>query len=434
MDKEHSLPQITMKAIVANVKADRRSLSLRRKIALLKAEALASSLEVAEKDLHSSLPAWMEKVVHDKKILLFKRLLEQYKFDDVEAADLLHQGVRVSGTSPCPQGYDVKLKPALYSESDLRESSSVMRQAIASEPCRADQKLRTEVYRVTLEEAQKGWVVGPLDSIQQVSSLLGHDRWSVIRRFGVPQVTKTRPIDDCAESGLNGSFTRTMALRMQDSDFFSSLCLEVSRELQKQGSAGPQSWVGRCLDLSSAYKQVPLAPEHRDLCVLQVYDYEGVPKYFLASALVFGASGSVFGFLRLGKAIWHLLTTMLEIPVSSFFDDFPMVCSASDADEVTACCSKLLHLLGWRFAESGEKALPFSAHFNVLGMHLDLSSLSSGLIRVSNKVGRVDKILDRIKTVREQGRLSKHEGQVLVGLLRFAAGCFVKEVGSSQGS
>ena len=423
MDKEHALPKVTTRAIEANVKADRRSLSLRRKIAILKAESLASSLNPAEKALHASLPEWMERVVHDKRILLFKRLLEMYDFDDVGAADLLHKGVQVSGTSPCPPGYSLKLKPALYSESTLRDSASVMRQAIAAEPCRAEKALRAEVYKVTMEEAQKGWVVGPIDSIPQVTSLLNRHRWSVIRRFGVPQGAKTRPIDDCAESGLNGSFSRTMALQMQDADFFSSLCLEVSRALQMQGPSGPQEWVGRCLDLSSAYKQVPLAPEHRDLCVLQVYDPEGTPKYFLASALVFGASGSVFGFLRLGKALWHLITTMLEIPASTFFDDFPMVCPAADAEEVTSCCHKLLHLLGWRFAEIGEKALPFGVHFNVLGMRLDLSHLPAGLIRISNKVGRVDKILDRIRAISELGRLSKHEGQVIVGLLRFAAGC-----------
>ena len=34
----------------------------------------------------------------------------------------------------------------------------------------------------------------------------------------------------------------------------------------------------------------------------------------------------------------------------------------------------MLHLLGWRFAEIGDKALPCDAQFNVLGIHLDLSS------------------------------------------------------------
>ena len=93
------MPKITRQAIEANVKADRRSLSLRRKIALLKAESLASSLEADEKALHSSLPGWMKIVVEGKRILLFNRLLEQYNFDDVGAADLLHKGVQVAGTS-----------------------------------------------------------------------------------------------------------------------------------------------------------------------------------------------------------------------------------------------------------------------------------------------------------------------------------------------
>ena len=65
MDKDHALSKITRQAIEANVKADRRSLSLRRKIALLKAESLASSLEADERVLHSSLPGWIKIVVEN---------------------------------------------------------------------------------------------------------------------------------------------------------------------------------------------------------------------------------------------------------------------------------------------------------------------------------------------------------------------------------
>ena len=54
----------------------------------------------------------------------------------------------------------------------------------------------------------------------------------------------------------------------------------------------------------------------------------------------------------------------------------------------------------------------------------NLLSIWEGKITISNKVGRVDKVLDRLRATKSQGRLSRHEGQVLVGLLRFAGGFF----------
>ena len=94
---------------------------------------------------------------------------------------------------------------------------------------------------------------------------------------------------------------------------------------------------------------------------------------------------------------------MLEIPLSNFFDDFPMVCPEEDATEVSSCCSRLLHLLGWKFAEVGDKALPFSSSFDVLGMHICLDAIWERKISLANKVRRVDKILERLRVIRSQG-------------------------------
>ena len=68
---------------------------------------------------------------------------------------------------------------------------------------------------------------------------------------------------------------------------------------------------------------------------------------------------------------------------------------------------------GWG---EGHALLP---HFDVLGMHINLEPMWAGEISISNKVD-----LGKFATIKIQGKLSRHERQVLVGLLRLAAGFF----------
>ena len=69
------MADITRKAIQFVVKSDPKLVSIERKKQLLKAKIKAKQLAKLEQDLHESLHPAVEKVVHDKKILLWKTLL-----------------------------------------------------------------------------------------------------------------------------------------------------------------------------------------------------------------------------------------------------------------------------------------------------------------------------------------------------------------------
>ncbi len=54
---------------------------------------------------------------------------------------------------------------------------------------------------------------------------------------------------------------------------------------------------GKCMDLESAYKQLPVCQEHAHLAVLGITDPKtGEPQYFEMACFPFGASASVHGF------------------------------------------------------------------------------------------------------------------------------------------
>ena len=62
-------------------------------------EVRAQHLNDMEKSLHSSMPRHVERVVRNKRILLFKEMLRDIDSDDQEVVSLLTSGVKVGGAA-----------------------------------------------------------------------------------------------------------------------------------------------------------------------------------------------------------------------------------------------------------------------------------------------------------------------------------------------
>eukprot|EP00435_Cladocopium_sp_Y103_P075237 s103_g55.t1 len=203
------------------------------------------------------------------------------------------------------------------------------------------------------------------------------------------------------------------------------LALRIA-ELLDERKSGPGSgpWFGKCLDLSKAYKQMGVHPQHRHLSVIFYHDLQGKPKYFVANSLMFGSTAAVYSFNRMSRSLWYLFNRMLVIPSGVFYDDFPMFAPAPLAEDSDAAASQLLHLLGWRHAKTGTKACPFQSKFQVLGCTLDLAELERGAVVLENKPGRIDRLVTLLNQIKGDKKLSKHQGQVFHGLMRYACGFF----------
>ena len=187
---------------------------------------------------------------------------------------------------------------------------------------------------------------------------------------------------------------------------------------------GSGNWLGKCLDLSKAYKQMGVHPSQRHLAVIFFHKADGQPVFYVANSLMFGASAAVFSFNRVSRSLWFLMNRMLVIPSGVFYDDFPFFSPEEGADDTDACASELLDLLGWRHARTGPKGKAFDKSFQVLGCSLDLSQVGSGVVVTENKPGCVDRLLEHLRKVEAANSISLHETQVLHGLLRYACGFF----------
>lgn len=89
--------------------------------------------------------------------------------------------------------------------------------------------------------------------------------------------------------------------------------------------------------------------------------------------------------------------------------------------------SHVLNSLGWSHAQIGSKAVDFAAEFNALGVKVDLKLLPQGLFTLANKQGRVEKVIELLQKVIQEGTISRKGAAELQGLLNFALGFYLSK-------
>ena len=100
-------------------------------------------------------------------------------------------------------------------------------------------------------------------------------------------------------------------------------------------------------------------------------------------ALPFGASRSVYAFLRTAHSLWWLGCKILKLTWSNFFDDFITLAREPECDSVSLLVAQFFKLLGWGVSD-GEKDLPFSTVFKALGVEIDLTQWRVGRAKFAN--------------------------------------------------
>eukprot|EP00435_Cladocopium_sp_Y103_P032674 s1002_g8.t1 len=277
-----------------------------------------------------------------------------YGYPDVEVFDEVVSGVELFGTAPFVPSFDPSFKPAQITASELERNAPASRAALfASIRSTGDAHLDEEVFSKTLAELECGWLEGPLDPSELPDNAV------VSRRFGIKQtsgdVVKVRLIDDFSASGVNATVQVESACKLHTLDVAAAMCFELLQ------LAGKHPWVGKTLDLSAAYRQLGVSPGSRWVSYIAVSDpATRKPKVFAMKALPFGASRSVYGFLRVAHSLWWLGCVALKLVWGNFFDDFVTLARDLEATAVDIASSQFLRLLGWEIA-SGDKNLPFAS-------------------------------------------------------------------------
>ena len=159
--------------------------------------ARATQLQDAEKTFKESLPTHIRQSLQNKRVLLFKEMLEASHYPDKAVADDLARGFHLVGHLTLPEGWTPDFRP--LSLDDLVELTQESNEQIVKEV--ADSVSFTEeLWQKSMEEVAQGWSEGPFTLEQAPAGAI------FSKRFAIQQGKKVRPIDDLSQSFLNAAF------------------------------------------------------------------------------------------------------------------------------------------------------------------------------------------------------------------------------------
>ena len=367
----------------------------------------AAELEGEEAEVHSKLPEDVERVVRNKRLLLFAEILREIGFKDMDAMRSMLSGFPVVGPLPDSEEFPPKEVPARDSLTDLIANARAVQAAVREAGSSGDKALDEELYAATEKEVSESGVLrGPVP-VSELDAKFGK-LWVPARRFGLRQGTKLRPIDDFSEGGHNATVEAHFKVDLGGVDEVVAVAREMGRAFSGPGDfvltdeAGKtttgevhRDWrtcggiSGCCLDLVSAFRQVPRSAAHAPFTVVAVLDpAEGVVKYFELLALAFGQMAAVYAFNRVARALDAIFAFLL-IPCSNYVDDYPLVLPDVIAEASVATAKAVLELLGW--AVKDPQGLLPSTVFKALGVIIDLSGVfAEQAVVVKNRQERIE--------------------------------------------
>ena len=313
----------------------------------------AKSLAAQETELHENLHESLKDILKPKRLLLWKEMLQFYGYPDLEVFEEVCRGTRLAGAAPVVPSFDPCFKPAKLTLKELGASAGTSRTALlATVRSSGDVEIDETVFQKTLEELDCGWLEGPIP----VEDL--PDNAIVSRRFGIRQTSgdtiKVRLIDDFSASGVNDTVQVESAAKLHTLDIAAALCMELLK------TSADQQWLGKTIDLSAAYRQLGISPDSKWVSYVAVFDPKARrPAVFAMKALPFGASNSVYSFLRVAHSLWWLGCKALRLIWSNFFDDFITLARLQETELVSIAAQQFFKLLGWAVS-SGEKDQPFA--------------------------------------------------------------------------
>ena len=444
MDSPPIFPDVVVRAAAWMASATKEQVAAHFEQVLHKWRVRAAELEEDEAALHASMPPHRAKVLEGKRLRLLSEMLTEIGHEDRSLVSDISCGFRLTGdlglSGVFPERSDDD-QQELVSKRWLWENAKEIRENIVQSAKRpsGDEALAQEVREISLGEAGRGWIHGPL-SADEVSAVVG-PLWVPSRRFGVVQGDKTRPVDDFSEGFVNASTLCREKLTLMSVDDLAGVCklwyklldpkgfsvaLGSGELLKGQGTregAAPVSVVGKCFDLESAYKQFALHDADAAFAVI-VGKSPGTKdevELFVSRALPFGAVGPVVGFSRAAVAFRACIARIMWIPTLSYFDDYPCIVPDRFASLVDIAVKAFAGLLGWRL-KGGSKDKAFSTDFDVLGIVAELGNVvRGGEVTLNNTTRRKLSMITQINEILARGSLGAAEAAQLAGRLGFAS-------------
>ena len=182
--------------------------------------AMKEQLKQQEEELKSKMPEHIKGVVKGKALCLFRKLLEETSFPDMQVCEMMEKGVGLTGFEPESSLFDKRFQPPSMTVQQLNHQAKWRRMQMMSQPMTSDEmEQREDLERESMAEVDAGFLKGPFTA-NQISEMLQSDDWSLSKRFAFFQgdERKVRIIDNYKDSGINQAFGSSSYIALQDTD------------------------------------------------------------------------------------------------------------------------------------------------------------------------------------------------------------------------
>eukprot|EP00435_Cladocopium_sp_Y103_P034639 s1626_g9.t1 len=364
------------------------------------------------------------------KTVLMRRLQEILEIEDTQVPDICLKGVGIIGdasVSPFFDDFDVPpsvSKDEYFKGMEARSLRMIERVRFMAQ--KSSPQLQQAIWEKTQKEVKAG-TMGPPMSLRQIQALYP-EGFQVVPSFGLEQGESTdgskkfRRIDDHSACLNNHVAHRKQKVPMAMADYVALLI--------KSGSAMPESdLLIASEDMKSAYRQIPLSPEHVRYSITAVFNPQtSAVELHEIYGQPFGAGHAVPNFCRVSEWISRCLSRLYGMCLDHFFDDFFWVEPRSTAQVAVHCVQKSFSLLG--FLLDSDKSQPPELVCPILGVLFNTTKLSSDhKLLVEPKPTRVANLIRVIDSVLESGELSPALAASIVGKFGFLCSTLYGKVG-----
>ena len=220
-------------------------------------------------------------------------------------------------------------------------------------------------------------------------------------------------------SGINECTSTHNKIDLHMIDTFAGLMREFFRRCEQLGL--DSTVLAKTYDLKSAYRQVPIRADHLKFAYFSIYNHErNRPEIYRMKTLPFGATHSVYNFLRLARALHSIAARGLYLLNTNFYDDFILVSKERNTKSAEHGMEMVFLLTGWEFARDGKKSTVFDTTCKALGVEFNLQSSGERKLSIGNTVQRRDELVAQLDQIISTNKLSRHDALVLRGRLGFA--------------
>ena len=246
-------------------------------------------------------PGAVPKVDQVPHLALWEEAIQSINHPDVHTVDGMTNGFPLNGS--VQRGFSWPLmEPPLnpfHPPDELSYRVWGIRQRVRAKLDRSFQhqegQLSKAVWDKAMSDVDLGFTTGPFDTEDEVSNFLSTSSWIAMPRLLVEQSGSVRPVDDTSPTRSSANSFAAVSERLEVPTV--DLAVTIARALRgKLGNTGIGGWT---VDEKSAFRQIPVAPEHRRVAVVSLCRPDsGRAVYFCMLGHPFGLTPSVYNYCR----------------------------------------------------------------------------------------------------------------------------------------